>query len=76
MTFQKGQGKIESGFSQGDVDNIWELFFGNKWSIHRIADSYGREDNQIIGIIDSESARRWRQKNKGKSNRLILGVQD
>jgi transposase-like protein len=72
MTFVKGQQRVETVFTQTDRDRIWELYFGKKYSLTRIAKEYGADYRQIAGVIDSESEKRWREKHPNETNRERL----
>lgn len=72
MKFTKGQGRIETVFSQTDKDRIWELFFGKKWGINHIAKECGGDYRMIAGVIDGESERRWRISHPHETNREKL----
>jgi hypothetical protein len=52
--------QTEPTFIQADIDRIWELFFGNHYSIHHIAQEYG------------ESERRWFKNHPHQTNRNHL----
>jgi transposase-like protein len=72
MTFTKGQRRIESSLTQADRERIWELFFGQRYSIGRIAREYDTRDEQIVRAIDSESEKRWRRNHPHETNREPL----
>jgi hypothetical protein len=72
MTFVKGQQRVETVFTQTDRDRIWELYFGKKYSLNRIAKEYSAQYPQIAGVIDSESERRWRINHPNETNRERL----
>jgi len=76
MAFEKGHQRIESNLTQTDIDRIWELYFGKKWSCGRIAKEYDVKPERIISAIDSESERRWREKHPHETNRERLAVED
>ena len=59
-------------FTQAEKARIWELFFGEKYAIHRIAQEYGAGDDRIITAIDNESERRWRENHPREINRVKL----
>jgi hypothetical protein len=72
MKFTKGHAPIEPRLTQADIETIWELFFGKKYSINHIARDYGVHSGTIIGAIDSESARRWKIQHPHEVNREHL----
>lgn len=72
MTFAKGHQGIESSFTQADRDRIWELFFGKRYSIGRIAREYDTRDEQVVRAIDNESEKRWRKNHPHETNREPL----
>ncbi|HEX9134733.1 MAG TPA: hypothetical protein VF844_20795 [Ktedonobacteraceae bacterium] len=69
MPFTKGHKHVETSFTQADAERIWELYFGKRWSLNHIAQEYGVQYNQIAGVIDSESERRWRVNHPNETNR-------
>jgi len=69
MAFEKGHQRIEPTLTQADVERIWELFFGSKFSLGKIAQEYAVRDLQVISVIDGESQRRWRKKHPHETNR-------
>ena len=72
MTLTEEQQDVETSFTQADIDRMWELFFGKRYSAGRIALEYGTTSQRIVGVIDSESGRRWRKNHPHETNRERL----